>query len=162
MNAVYWCTVLFVIACLVPHLPRVDGRCPTGATNWFENNGTCYNFFRKDETWDQARLQCAFESADADLVMLKSAEELTYVHTMVHAGVVVGCGKKYWIGLDDRQKEGDFKWVDGTAAAYTNWERFEPNNAFREDCVEMGYEDAKWNDEDCNRKRCYLCAVTAQ
>ncbi len=162
MNAAYWYLVVFALACLVLHLPPVDGRCPMGASNWYEKNGTCYNFVRKEETWDQARLQCAFESANADLVTVKSAEQLTYVNTLVHAGVVIGCSKKYWIGLSDRGQEGEFKWVDGTAAGYTNWARFEPNNAFQEDCVEMGYEDAQWNDEDCDRKRCFLCAVTSE
>ncbi|XP_071796198.1 lectin BRA-3-like [Asterias amurensis] len=152
---------VFALACLVVALPQVECRCPAGATNWIEKNSTCYNFIRKEETWDQARLQCAFESANADLVMLKTADELIYVHTLVHAGIVIGCGKKYWIGLNDRELEGEFKWVDGTTAGYTNWARFEPNNAFREDCTEMGYEDAQWNDEDCGRKRCFVCAVTS-
>ena len=152
---------LLAFILIVGELHTAIGRCPTGGTNWYENNGMCYKFFRKEETWDQARLQCAFEIPDADLVTIASEEELVYVHTMVHAQTVVGCGKRYWIGLSDRDSEQTFRWVDDTAAGYTNWDRREPNNAFGEDCVEMGYDHGTWNDEDCQRNRCFVCEVAS-
>lgn len=32
-----------------------------------------------------------------------------------------------WIGLTDRQNEGDYKWTDGTVFNYTNWQPREPS-----------------------------------
>jgi len=50
---------------------------------------------------------------------------------------------EYWIGLTDvdveSTNEGNFFWVDGTAATFFNWGPNEPNNAGNEDCVAFGH-----------------------
>lgn len=63
-----------------------------------------------------------------------------------------------WIGLNDRFKEGQFVWSDGThfnSSVYSNWNDGEPNNAGDEDCVEL--RSSGWNDEQCSAIRFYIC-----
>lgn len=51
-----------------------------------------------------------------------------------------------WIGLTDTVKRFHFSWADGESASYTDWARFEPNNAGPrgEDYVAIYYPDFKF------------------
>jgi len=45
-----------------------------------------------------------------------------------------------WIGLDDLVETNKWKWNDGTALSFLNWNRGEPNNSGgKEHCVEASY-----------------------
>ena len=60
-----------------------------------------------------------------------------------------------WIGLTDDIKEGQFKWVDGTAPNYTNWKPDQPNTYG--DCVDMDTH-GEWDDVSCVKKaRAFIC-----
>ncbi|XP_077986913.1 C-type lectin mosGCTL-1-like [Glandiceps talaboti] len=72
--------------------------------------------------------------------------------------------KGFWIGLDDRVKEGDFVWLERPLRqglcpqSYKNWAPDEPNNntkqhPFGQDCGQLWFRDdndGKWDDEYCN------------
>lgn len=68
-----------------------------------------------------------------------------------------------WIGLDDRNHEGTFRWEDGSLLLKeeSNWSYYEPNN-YRsiEDCTIMNKDDYwEWYDQYCNDRNRYkaLC-----
>ena len=54
-----------------------------------------------------------------------------------------------------------FEWLDGTATEFTNWRPNEPSlhgwGGNIENCMEVFLSDGKWNDEDCNRNRMFVC-----
>ncbi|XP_022094293.1 lectin BRA-3-like [Acanthaster planci] len=138
-------------------------KCPR---NWFMYNNTkCLMLFTRPERWLEARKQCGFQNPGGDLVIIESEEKKAFVHSMVHyKPPLFSCGllskNPYWIGLNDRNHEFVFEWNDtGESGNYRNWAFLEPNNQFGEDCVEMDYDKGKWNDEDCNTKRCFVCEV---
>uniref|UniRef100_A0A8C4Q1A2 C-type lectin domain-containing protein n=1 Tax=Eptatretus burgeri TaxID=7764 RepID=A0A8C4Q1A2_EPTBU len=68
----------------------------------------------------------------------------------------------HWIGLDDRDNEGQFKWHDGTLLQH-GWKFFyegEPRGETRdEDCVHitMAKYGHRWNDLDCSSKLPFIC-----
>jgi flagellin len=41
----------------------------------------------------------------------------------------VGAGANLWIGLTDENSEGNFQWVTGESATYTNWLSGQPDNS---------------------------------
>jgi len=58
--------------------------------------------------------------------------------------------ESHWIGFTDEDEEGQFRWLDGSAAEYTNWNSGEPNNwAGNEQCTEMNGHGG-WNDGNCD------------
>ena len=67
----------------------------------------------------------------------------------------------YWIGLNDIQFEGSFKWVSpNSTPLFTDWgHRNEPNNSFgNEDCVVLSQRyKYEWNDRDCNTTAHFIC-----
>ena len=63
-----------------------------------------------------------------------------------------------WIGLNDRLKEGQYVWSDGTtfnSSVFNNWANGQPDNHRNEDCVETMH--GKWNDQSCSAERFYVC-----
>ncbi|KAG7313938.1 hypothetical protein KOW79_022434 [Hemibagrus wyckioides] len=63
-----------------------------------------------------------------------------------------------WIGLSDRDREGVWKWVDGTPLTTKFWCGGEPNNLGEEDCAETGFLNRNcWNDRNCESKEMWIC-----
>ncbi|XP_053305847.1 pulmonary surfactant-associated protein D-like [Spea bombifrons] len=65
--------------------------------------------------------------------------------------------KRPFLGINDIQLEGSFRYPNGQAIGYSNWYPREPNDDYGvEDCVEM-YDTGKWNDKNCEEKRLVIC-----
>ncbi|XP_050816640.1 pulmonary surfactant-associated protein D-like [Gopherus flavomarginatus] len=80
-----------------------------------------------------------------------SAENSTIQQIAVHHN------KKAFIGINNIQTEGSFKYLSDEAIGYSNWAAGEPNNVGGiEDCVEV-YPDGRCNDKSCNDKRLIIC-----
>ena len=69
---------------------------------------------------------------------------------------VIGAGQ-YWIGLSDTAVEGTYVWTDGLEATYTDWDNGEPSALRNEDCVRLISGVGVWRDDNCYRKRAYIC-----
>ena len=56
-----------------------------------------------------------------------------------------------WIGANDLEQEGDWRWPDGSAVAgYARWAMGQPNdNLAREDCAVLHSGLGEWNDVAC-------------
>ncbi|XP_072279773.1 pulmonary surfactant-associated protein D-like [Pyxicephalus adspersus] len=62
-----------------------------------------------------------------------------------------------FMGINDMQTEGTFRYPSGDVISYTNWGPNEPNNVDgKEHCVEIR-DTGKWNDENCAEKRHSVC-----
>ncbi|MDC6480682.1 Ig-like domain-containing protein [Flavobacteriaceae bacterium] len=61
-----------------------------------------------------------------------------------------------WIGFNDEETEGTFKWVNGSKSTYVNWQNGEPNNGGgREDYTEL-MNNGYWNDLPNDHNRRYV------
>ncbi|MCI4395034.1 hypothetical protein PGIGA_G00175810 [Pangasianodon gigas] len=119
-----------------------QGRC-----FWF--NFSFYYMSNDSKSWDESKQDC--NSRGADLVIINSTEEQEFiVKQLGHF--------EAWIGLSDREKEGEWKWVDGTPLTTKYWASGEPNNAGDEDCaVIYSLNKAVWNDKKCSEKLHWIC-----
>lgn len=70
--------------------------------------------------------------------------------------------REYWIGLDDRQREGTFRWADGREAGPdTPWAGGEPNDYNNaEDCAHLLADHLGLNDLGCGSARAFICEAT--
>lgn len=123
--------------------PRVT--CPPG---WVPFNGTCYYFSPTSNTWDEARKFC--QENYSHLVIINSVAEHNFV-AQAH-----GSPRVYWLGLSDRKREGDWRWLDGSPVTLSYWEPREPNNVGDEDCGSMN-RGGTWNDLSCTTTMYWIC-----
>ncbi|KAJ7393783.1 hypothetical protein OS493_003442 [Desmophyllum pertusum] len=113
---------------------------------------TRFQYSRK-LSWENARVVCL--GLEGDLVSIEDEKEMDFVNKI--SSMFKGNDK--WIGLNDRLKEDQFVWSDGTpfnrSRSYSNWRNKEPNNKGNEDCVELYYNI--WNDDSCSGTNFYIC-----
>jgi hypothetical protein len=63
-----------------------------------------------------------------------------------------------WIGASDSQREGSWRWIDGSAVSWENWGSGEPNDFGQgEDCVQFYPWDGTWNDARCDVRLPFVC-----
>lgn len=112
-----------------------------------------------DISWFDAKT--AAESMGGYLATITSEEEENFLQsTDAFAGSVKGEGIRAWIGLNDTEVEGMFKWVTGPetgqSLTYADWMGGEPNDVYPgEDYVEWrnypyGPTGGAWNDVPYN------------
>ena len=104
-------------------------------------NGHQY-FLTTTDTWTGA--QALAVAAGGNLVTINDAEEQAWLIS------TFGSNLPFWIGLNDIEVEGQFKWVSGQRITYTNWLPSEPDNFLHipegEDFVQMFGSAGTWAD----------------
>ncbi|XP_029773450.1 C-type lectin domain family 17, member A isoform X2 [Suricata suricatta] len=119
--------------------------CPKG---WLPFGGKCYYFSPNTKSWDEARKFC--QENYSHLVIINSPDEQTFL-AKAH-----GSPRIYWLGLTDRDREGDWKWLDGSPVTMSFWDPEEPNNINDEDCASMN-KGGTWNDLSCGKTTYWIC-----
>lgn len=114
-----------------------DCPCPV---DYF--GGHAYQFCTFTTDWATARDRCV--SYGYHLVHIGTKEENDWILYTANTYLVID----WWIGLNDLETEGTFKWASGEPVTYTRWASGEPNNLNNEDCVQL-YPDGTWNDKTC-------------
>ncbi|XP_053548855.1 pulmonary surfactant-associated protein D-like [Bombina bombina] len=103
-----------------------------------------------EDNYNTAKSTCV--KAGGQLASPQNANENQAV-----AAILSQYDKSAYLGINDIQTEGSFRYPNGEIVSYINWDNREPNNDHGvEDCVEM-YKNGKWNDKNCNEKRLIIC-----
>ncbi|XP_014717157.1 C-type lectin domain family 17, member A isoform X1 [Equus asinus] len=123
--------------------PRVT--CPEG---WLPFEGKCYYFSPSTKAWEEARKFC--QENYSHLLIISNSAEQNFV-TKAH-----GSPRVYWLGLSDRDREGDWRWLDGSPVTLSFWGPEEPNNLHDEDCASMN-QGGTWNDLSCDITTYWIC-----
>ena len=117
----------------------------------FENKG--YYFCGSAQKWRIAVDDCLV--IGATLVSISTEAENTFIAEQANA-LTEG---KWWIGLNDRDEEGEYIWESGTTFDFEAWNEGEPNNyEGSENCVEMYSNSGVWNDVRCRNEQGYICS----
>ncbi|XP_053184268.1 CD209 antigen-like protein E [Scomber japonicus] len=134
-------------------LSKQKKTCPAG---WTMFNYTCYLISTKSDSWENGRQDC--RGRGGDLVVIDSHEEQDFLTCIAK--------QTRWIGLNDREKEGTWKWTDGTLLTQKYWEKEQPDNGGgdprwgEEDCVTIRPEKTgpnNWNDLSCDASEKWIC-----
>uniref|UniRef100_A0A672Y7R2 C-type lectin domain family 17, member A-like n=1 Tax=Sphaeramia orbicularis TaxID=375764 RepID=A0A672Y7R2_9TELE len=118
---------------------------------WKRFGGSCYFLSNDTASWETGRDYC--RNSGGDLVIVNSKEEQKFI---------AGFKRGSWIGLSDHEKEGIWKWVDGSPLTLSFWTPGQPNNGAnnpvlgQQNCGEI-FSKGKWNDVSCNNKLHWIC-----
>jgi hypothetical protein len=126
--------------------------CPRCYQAW--RGGSAYLFCTElRSTWSSALARC--RRLGYHLVTISDFQEDAWVFAEANKY----SNDRWWIGFNDRNLEGTWEWVDGSAVSYQNWEPGEPNNQGNEDCGQINrfYPVMTWNDEPCETSLPYAC-----
>lgn len=141
-------------------------------TNWQCSGNRAYTLVTDErKSWSDAEDYCSntFSAIDAHLATIENASQNRLLHSMMMGQRLAF---RYWIGFNDIEEEGKWKWIDDedVGMEYRNWMKENPNN-FRnnQDCA-MSYSDCtdnehwkcevtKWDDADCNVEETFACSV---
>ncbi|XP_066268487.1 collectin-10-like [Branchiostoma lanceolatum] len=118
----------------------------------------CYKVFNTPKTFIDSVTTCREDGGT--LAMPRDAETNALL-----ASFYVPYDHLFWIGLEDQEKEGKFKWLDGSALGmYTLWSPGQPDSGVGdEDCVVSGtyrHQGHKWYDAACHYELRFICQVT--
>ncbi|XP_039455664.1 CD209 antigen-like protein E isoform X1 [Oreochromis aureus] len=134
-------------------LQSLSKQKKTCASGWRMFSCSCYFLSEKTGSWDEGRSDC--RDRGADLVVIDSSEEQDFLVSFIQ--------KPTWIGLNDKEEEGRWKWVDGTPLSFlTYWRTGQPDNGGgdpqwgEEDCVHIRT-DSSWNDLSCGNSLPWVC-----
>ncbi|XP_069010435.1 asialoglycoprotein receptor 1-like isoform X1 [Embiotoca jacksoni] len=128
-------------------------KCPEG---WTIFRFSCYRRSELSGSWDTGREDCRDKAAH--LVVIESLEEQEFLSTFTKLPV--------WIGLNDKETEGTWKWIDGTPLTFTHWETNQPDewlpHAGGEDCAQIREPSRQWNDVPCETSMNWICEEPAK
>uniref|UniRef100_A0A8B9HXT0 C-type lectin domain-containing protein n=1 Tax=Astyanax mexicanus TaxID=7994 RepID=A0A8B9HXT0_ASTMX len=112
---------------------------------WIYFSSSVYYVSNVKRSWTESRIEC--RNRGADLVIINSREEQVFIN-------VLGKGQEVWIGLSDTEKEGVWKWVDGSELITEFWRPGEPNGLEKENCLLTSYD---WIDHGCSLQYVCIC-----
>ncbi|XP_077998784.1 lectin BRA-3-like [Glandiceps talaboti] len=126
--------------------------CPS---TWPTYGGNCYSFIDAENDWIKAESAC--KSFGGHLASIHSRQENEFVVGLLPSS------QKVWIGLNDKDWEGEFAWSDGSDVEYTNWANNAPDDKRGEDCTAYNPSlttSSQWDDMDCNKEYKFVCKIT--
>ncbi|KAM9792692.1 CD209 antigen-like protein C [Neosynchiropus ocellatus] len=116
---------------------------------WLYFRPSLYYMSSVQQSWLDSRNFCV--GRGADLVVINSTEEQRFINKFA---------KTAWIGLHQREDNGEWVWVDGTPLTRSFWAPGEPNNINgTENCTEIKKHSRikSWNDAHCRLKNFWIC-----
>ncbi|XP_042290965.1 hepatic lectin-like isoform X2 [Thunnus maccoyii] len=147
--------------------------CPKCDKGWEQHGGKCYYFSITNSSWEESRRYC--QSHGGDLVKIDSRDEQIFL-TKKLSDKMNYHEDKFWIGLTDSKKEGEWFWVDdsqlNTSLSFwrenepDNWKGEKGENREGQDCVRMGEKGETkdlncWFDEFCDKPHKSICEKQA-
>nr|XP_022295699.1 perlucin-like protein isoform X1 [Crassostrea virginica] len=158
-----------ILLVLIIFVERGSTQDPTNCRqSWKLFQESCYYFGTQKATWPEAEAYCW--SMNAALVEIETEGESNYVESQLrsihkHASDSTADQSEvsYWLGGNDIEIEGVFKWVKSDLPmTYTDWSPGQPDDAGGEDCVELrGAFQYHWNDLPCNIPHHFICEAPA-
>jgi hypothetical protein len=121
-----------------------------------------YTHFTSPKTWVDAKATC--KRHGGHLAAVETSAENQRVYSACK-------GQRCWIGFNDREEEGNFRWSDGSQVKAQLWAPGEPDNTVYsdgedEDCAYihgMSYptvsKRSRWGDHKCSERHAFICRI---
>jgi len=118
-----------------------------------------YNMHPEKMDWFSANDVCLAEGGHLAVIRTESQQSLISSR--------YARNYDFWIGLNDIDREGEFRWVNGEGLGFANWADKNPSSVFPndQDCVTYNFCNKQrtkcwrglWGDWDCSVSKPFLC-----
>uniref|UniRef100_A0A8C1UEQ9 Zmp:0000000924 n=1 Tax=Cyprinus carpio TaxID=7962 RepID=A0A8C1UEQ9_CYPCA len=119
-----------------------------GSNQWIFYQFSFYYMSNETKNWTESRQDCL--KKEADLIIINSSEEQNNT-----------VNREFWIGVNDSDVEGRWKWVDGSNLTSGFWASREPNGGREENCAVTYLIEHPtllgWLDVKCNNAYQWIC-----
>ena len=128
---------------------------------WLAFGNHCYLYVIKEMLFLEAEEYCSNFSKPgqaAHLVSISDQAENGFIGQYAERI----SSKRFWIGFNDMQQEGNFVWMDGSLGNFSNWDDGEPNNSKNQQHCTNVYADRvnyTWDDRQCYRSHRFVCKM---
>jgi len=133
-----------------------DDKCVEACEQDWERNGEhCYLWNTEAKNWTDAEDFCQKAGGHLASAVHTNATNNFILEETKRRGL-----NRLWLGGNDLEEEGAWKWTDCTPWEDTFWSTAtgEPNNwGGPEDCLEI-FHNWKWNDFPCSREQGFVCS----
>ena len=120
--------------------------------DWEKNGDFCYLWKTDRKNWTDAEDFC--QKAGGHLA---SEVHSNFTKDYILEGMRTRGLDKAWLGGNDIEEEGVWKWTDCTPWEHSFWAPGDPNNWFGgENCLEVYRR--KWNDARCSDEKGFVCS----
>ncbi|CAM9106860.1 unnamed protein product, partial [Ectocarpus fasciculatus] len=126
-------------------LPKL-ATCPSPYVFLYDG---CYYLLTVYNSWAGAEAAC--NGHRANLATIYSAEVNNWI------SVYYVLSSSFWIGYNDLDDEGVWRWADGSNGTFEMWANGEPSNSGEEDCARKNNGGFTWNDVSCTTAMYGLC-----
>lgn len=117
---------------------------------WSKFDERCYKFINERLTWEVAETLCQM-SHEAHLSTIRSKRHLIWLSKL-------SGNKAFWIGLNDKEETGVWRYSNGEAISFTKWGKDGPRvkrMLHRKNCVLVD-KKGKWKNKICNKRKSRL------
>jgi len=138
---------------------RNDNCVESCEEDWEENGEHCYLWSTDKKNWTDAEDFCRKEGGHLASVHSTATNDFVLEGMKNRAGLDRnGKDKEVWLGGNDIEVEGTWKWTDCSPWNVTFWGRGEPNNVDGgENCLHY-VSTYGWNDVPCIYEQGFLCS----
>uniref|UniRef100_A0A8C1GW12 C-type lectin domain-containing protein n=1 Tax=Cyprinus carpio TaxID=7962 RepID=A0A8C1GW12_CYPCA len=136
----------FIIQCTVGGNHELTAELLMFTDGWLYSNFSFYFISSLKKSWTESRRYCT--ERGADLIIINNREKQEFAKRFSN-------GNEFWIGLTDSDKEGNWKWVDGSTLTSGFWDPREPNGHRGENCA-LTYSPG-WADYPCSNLFLWIC-----
>ncbi len=109
-------------------------------------NDHWYEFISDVVTWTEARDAALALGSGWDLASITSQKEQDFIIALLPLSPTDR--QHVWLGGNDVNIEGSYKWSNGDAFSFTSWWGGDPNNWNNEDYIAFAWRDDVWNWND--------------
>jgi len=126
--------------------------------DWEKSGDHCYLWRTDKMNWTSAEDFCQREGGHLASVLSTATFNFVLEGMKNRTGLDSQYGHMAWLGGNDIEVEGTWKWVDCSPWNATFWARGEPNSGRSENCMHLVLNWNGWNDVPCNREQGFLCS----